>query len=271
MRKSNVFWGVFILVIGLLLLLNTFGILPFSVWEIFWPVLLILLGLWFLLGSRLFKGRQQSGTFSLPLEGAERAQIEFHHGAGELNVSALDENSSLLIDGTYTNGLEHEITRRSGLTWLKLRPPVDGIPFGFFPHTDGYHWNLALARRLPLELQFKTGANKATLDLQNLNVSDVKLETGASETTLMLPAEASHTKVTVNSGAAAVNIRVPQGVAARIRISGGLMGVEVDQSRFPLTGESEPGRKVYQSPDYDGSAHQAESNVETGLGSINIR
>jgi hypothetical protein len=86
-----------------------------------------------------------------------------------------------------------------------------------------------------------------------------------------LPSAASHTKVNVNSGAAAVNIRVPEGVAARIRISSGLMGIDVDQVRFPMSAESEPGHKVFQSPGYETSLHQAEIIVESGLGSISIQ
>lgn len=270
MKTRNVFWGVIILLVGVLLLMNTFGILPFSVWEIFWPVMLILAGLWFLLGSKFVKSSRETISFSQPLENTERAEIEFHHGAGELNISALgSDNHELLLDGTFGGGMEHEISQRSGLTWLKLRAPVESFPFGAFPHREGYHWDLALSQHVPLQLQLKTGANKSLLNLQDLNVSDLKLETGASDTEVILPGQTNHVRFTVQSGAAAVNIRVPQGVAARIRISGALMGGDVDQNRFPLS-ESEPGRKVYQSPDYDSSPQQAEILVDAGVGSINI-
>jgi hypothetical protein len=272
MKTRKIFWGVIILVIGVLLLLNTMGFLPFSIWQIFWPVMLIVLGLWFLLGSTLFKKHLKAETFSLPLEGAQTAEIEFNHGAGELIVSALSaENRDLLLDGLFTGGLEPEFSSRNGLSRLKLRPPLDFIPFGMFPHTEGFNWDVALSPQLPLKLHFKTGADKSSLNLQDLNVSDLKLETGASDTSITLPSAASHTKVNVNSGAAAVNIRVPEGVAARIRISSGLMGIDVDQVRFPMSAESEPGHKVFQSPGYETSLHQAEIIVESGLGSISIQ
>ena len=274
MKKQNIFWGVFLLLIGLLLLLNTFGILPFQVWEIFWPVLLILAGAWLLLGSTLFKQSASSSieTFSLPLQGAQTAELAFHHGAGELTVSTLDASSELLLDGSFAGGLEHELAHEGGHTRLKLRAPVaEAIPFGFIPRPEGYHWQVALSPQLPLALHFKTGASQSSLHLQDLNVTTLKLETGASETSIKLPARTAYTQVEVHSGAAAVKLEVPPAAAARIRIRGGLMGTEIDQTRFPLSPDSQPGDKLYQSPGYAESPHKLDISVETGLGSIQIR
>lgn len=270
MNNRNVFWGLIVLLIGVLLLLNTLGVLPFNVWQVFWPLMLILAGLWFLFGHKFVKPNLETVSFSHPLANVQQAEIKLNHGAGELNISALDNGDhENLLNGTFGGGMEHEESQHNGLTVLKLRAPVEVFPFAAFPHREGYHWDMAISPHVPLQLKLHTGANKSSLNLHDLHVTDLKLETGASDTEVILPAVTEYTKFKVQSGAAAVNIRVPQGVAAKIRISGALMGSNIDLNRFPLV-SSEPGNKVYQSADYESSAQQVEINVETGVGSIQI-
>jgi predicted membrane protein len=70
--------------------------------------------------------------------------------------------------------------------------------------------------------------------------------------------------VHVESGAAAVKIRVPQGVAASIQVKSALAGIHVDRTRFPHSATG------YASTDYAGAANKVEIFVETGVGSVDI-
>ena len=56
MRKSNLFWAVILILVGILLLLNSLDILNVDVWGLIWPLFLILLGIWTLWG--VFFSRQ---------------------------------------------------------------------------------------------------------------------------------------------------------------------------------------------------------------------
>jgi hypothetical protein len=71
--------------------------------------------------------------------------------------------------------------------------------------------------------------------------------------------------VEIDAGAASVGIRVPNGVAARIKTEGALVGVDIDQSRFPREGG------IYQSPDYATAENKAELDIDIGAGSISVR
>jgi predicted membrane protein len=80
-----------------------------------------------------------------------------------------------------------------------------------------------------------------------------------------LPIQAGYTRVEVESGAASVTLRVPEDVAARIKASGGLSEISVDQNRFPRTGNG------YQSADYDTAANKVDILIETGVGSVKVK
>ena len=73
-----------------------------------------------------------------------------------------------------------------------------------------------------------------------------------------------YTRVKVQAGAARVDMRVPGGVAARIKTSGALASVTVDETRFPGFDNR------YQSPDYEARANKVEIDVETGVGAVTV-
>lgn len=52
-HSGSFFWPILLITIGIILLLNNFGIIPWGIWDSlirFWPVMLILVGLEILLG-----------------------------------------------------------------------------------------------------------------------------------------------------------------------------------------------------------------------------
>ena len=116
-----------------------------------------------------------------------------------------------------------------------------------------------------LELIMKIGANEAILDLSELNIEKLRLETGVSSTLLKLPASASYTNAVISAGVVSLTIDIPEHVAAKIRYSGGLMDFRIDRSRFPKTGG------FYQSPDYDSASQKVDLKIDGGIGSVNIK
>ena len=93
-----------------------------------------------------------------------------------------------------------------------------------------------MAADIPLELVIETGASESKLDLTNLQVTDVRIKSGAASVDMVLPSEVSFCRVGVESGAASVTLHVPGNVAARIRSSSALSSISVDTNRFPHRG-----------------------------------
>jgi hypothetical protein len=265
MRRNQLFWGVILLLIGGLMLLNSMGVrLPggMSLMELFWPALLILVGAWILLGATL-RGRIETESASVDLQGAREAKLRISHGAGELKIHG-GAGLTELARGTFAGGLDHKSSRAGDRLEVRMRPARDFIDFPFFgPHAQ-LDWDVALNAGVPIALALHVGANKSDLDLRDLSITDLKLETGASDTRVTLPARGRFS-ADFDLGAAALEVIVPEGVAARIRASIGAADLKVDQARFPRRGD------VYQSPDFESAANAADITIDAGAAGIKIR
>jgi hypothetical protein len=260
MHRGRIFWGIIIITAGILLLLDRLGLLPAGFNAIFWPLVLIALGISFLLGP-VFGRSQRTEQLSVPLESSSSAEIILNHGAGRLHLRSTGM-PGVLLEGNFRGETTHDVRHNGSNTVVTLRSEVVITPF-MGPYDRS--WDIGVARNLPLKLRLQGGASDNELDLTELTVTDLHIETGASSTRVRMPAAAGFTRAKVESGAASVNIFIPEGVAARIRTSGGLSSISVDTQRFPQT------NGYYQSPNYETAENRIEMNLEMGVGSIEVR
>jgi hypothetical protein len=263
-RRGGWFWGAILLVVGLVFLLDNFQVLPGGAGRVIWPLAIILVGVWILWGALRRREPAAMEHVVVPLEGASQALIKVRHGAGRLNIHA-GAGAGELINGDFAGGVDYRSRREGDRQEVKLRVPEDGFPT---PWTwqGGVEWNFGVTSDVPVDLDCKLGANEAVLDLSQLRVTSLRLETGASKTTIAMPTGAGYTRAELHSGVGAVIVTIPAGVAARIHTTGGLSDVRVDTARFPSVGE-----KTYQSPDYAGAANRVDLEAETGVGSLEVQ
>jgi hypothetical protein len=265
MRRNQLFWGVVLLLVGGLMLANEMGIkLPngMSLMELFWPMLLIFGGIWVLVGVFL-RGNVETENVSIDLQGASTASLKINHGAGELNIHS-GANVNELAHGSFTGGLDHKAVRNGDRLEVRMRPAKDVMDFPFFGPRTQLDWDVALNAEIPTALTLNIGANKSMLDLRDMNITDLKLETGASDTHLTLPARGRF-RADFDLGAASLEVIVPDSLSARIRASFGMAGVSIDESRFPRNGS------YYQSPDYDSAANAVDVTIDAGAASIKVK
>ncbi len=264
MRRGELFWGSILILFGGLLLMKELGLRLPGVGDpvdYFWPLALILLGIWVLVGVVLAPARAAGEAVAIDLQAARLAAIHMEHGAGGLKLRSGAEAGKLL-SGTFGSGLEYNTRLTGDKLEAELKMPPVFLPFTWKPNLD---WNIALTREVPLSLVIKSGASRAELDLTDLKVNRLDLDTGASSTRILLPAQAGECTVDIDAGAASLEIRVPQGVAARIRIEEALAALEIDPSRFL---RSEGG---YESADYAAASNRVDIKIDAGVGRISIQ
>lgn len=262
MRKSSLFWGSILVIIGVIFLLDNLDLIQVEAWKIIGPVFLLSLGIWILWGA-LSKSSTQTEHLEIPVGGARKASIKIQHGAGKLDVSSLS-NPSLLVEGDFRGGVEHEVASNGDDQKVMLRMSSKNIPFNWVPG-DSLNWSIRILNQIPVSLQFETGAAEVHLDLSDLLVQELKFSSGASSSVILMPRAAGFTKAKIEAGAASVQIHIPDGVGAKIRTQGGLSSITVDDQKF-VKKENE-----YFSSGWESAENKIELSVEVGVGSINIQ
>lgn len=265
MKHGHIFWGNLLVGVGVLLLLDSLGYLPFSAWLLLGPVFLIALGLWLVWGAWYRHRLDASASVVVPLAGAGRAAVRIRHGAGRLTLGAGAIDDTLLSGSGL--GLDCRVRRMDAALEVDLGPREGATVFSWGQEARGLlDWSLSLNGNVPLSLDLECGADEVVLDLHDLQVTELQVKSGASSTRVTLPAAAGHTRVHIRVGAATVEVQVPEGVAARLRVRGALAGISVDTRRFPSLGGG-----IYESADYVTAPNRAEIEIEAGAGTVSVR
>jgi hypothetical protein len=260
MRRTYLFWGVILIILSGLILLRAFGAVSINLLDYFWQIFLIILGVWIIINST-WKPKSNH-KLSIDLQNASQARINISHGAGRVNIKS-GALPNELLSCTSNSSIFHTETLSGSTLKVSIKPETNVIPFMSIP--EGLNWDLNLSNTTPLSLVFETGASQTVADLSDLLVTNLKISTGASTMSLILPSKLAKCQVTISAGAATLGLCVPPNVAASIRMKDGLSNFNIDTDRFiRMNGNS------YQSQDYNQSSNQAEITIEAGVGSITI-
>lgn len=261
MNRNQLFWGGVLIFVGGLMLAGEMGLrLPngSSLMSLFWPVLLIGLGAWVLFGV-FMRGNVEVESASVELQDAREAHVRINHGAGEMRLHS-GASGSELLRGTFAGGVEKKAHRNGDKLEVRLEPANNFMvlpPFGGHSQLD---WDVAFNASIPTALNMNLGANKSTIDLQDMNITDIHLSSGASDTVITLPSR-GRLNVNCEIGAASLTLIVPDGVAIRARASMGAGDFNVDRSRFPTN----------ESSDFTNAPNAVDINVKGGAASVRIK
>ncbi|HLG71967.1 MAG TPA: DUF5668 domain-containing protein [Chloroflexota bacterium] len=304
-RHRSVVWPAILIILGLVFLLQNFGLLGSDIWSYvgrLWPVILILVGLELIVGGShraaggvvialvviavagalLIGGfapsvvgagssatSTEAHTLTQALQGASTASVSVHFGAGTLNIGSLQGQTDQLAQMTYQGSAQ--LAPRAS---YRVRGGQGQLTYDVAHHFgppwannggSGGQIDLLLAPTVPLSLDVEEGASSGKLDLSQLHVSDLTLQTGASHATLILPQNAGTTTATIKGGAATIDVEVPEGVAAQIHYNGGLSTVNVDESLFPSAGD-----QTFRSPNYDSAQNKVDLTIQAGVSTVHV-
>lgn len=260
MKRDNIFWGVVLIILGILFLLQTQGIIT-DVFRFFWPLALILVGSWIILNVYWRPAPSEAEMFAIPLGTAKNARFKFSHGAGQLEISGGAPTGQALV-GSAAAGMNKESRLEGDRLEVKVEAGPSIVPF--VGPSEGV-WRFQLTQEVPVTLILESGASSSNIDLRDVLATFIQLKTGASSSNVTVPARGA-SLLEVESGVASVNIRVPEGTAARIRVKEGVTSINVDTNRFPRLDA-----RLYQSPDFDTATDRTEIDLEAGLGALSVK
>jgi hypothetical protein len=225
-----------------------------------WPIVLIAIGIGVVLSAFPLGRHSPSGErVSVTLGDATVGRVHVKHGAGRLWVRSTHD-PAVLVEGTFAGGVDASERRTGGELEVTLERR-NRIQWGA---RGGLDWEVGLSRQVPIALQVDAGANSSELDLSDLILPELRLNTGASDTTMTMPAS-GRTRAFVKCGAAGVRIRIPERTPARIVARAGFATVRVDETRFPRVADG------FRSNDFDESGDGVDLTIDGGAASIEVR
>lgn len=200
------------------------------------------------------------GRFQAPPASAGRGRIVFVRGASHLAIR-VDPATEDLYRARFEEPVPEVQVEGNTVTVLypRLRP-FDGS----CRECSG---ELVLGARVPWRrIEFGGGVSRLIADLSGLALDSFEVEGGASRVELRLPKPSGSVPVCFRGGASNVAIRRPVGVAARLRVSGGVTNLSFDGQHFGVVG----GEVSLQSTHYESASGRYDISITGGANNLSI-
>jgi len=295
MSIAKLFWGLVLITIGVLILLANLGVLPggfwVSLWQ-YWPLLLVIIGL-----SVMFKKKGGAGawiffsisvvlitavgllsyyyptdtkleyseiTFEEDLGQAEELTLRVDFGAGDLTIAG---SELMLIEGDANTYTETNLTR-TGKSDAKVVVDQKPLKGWFFLNPEIYtkknEVNLKVTDHLPVDLAINTGASSFDLDLEDVMLTKLNLDFGASDGTIKIGDKVADVDMEIDTGASSLKLILPEGFGIKVESSSG-----ASSNNFSDVGLSR-NDDIWKSDGYDDAENQIKIDISMGASSIEI-
>jgi uncharacterized membrane protein len=245
-NHSRMFVGVLLIVIGAVFFLKMIGVLNFSIWSGFryyWPVGLILVGVALILRMKwlallflfltilfwvLYLGSSseeyRTVTKYVPADDITTADLKVSYGAGDLSIT--DGSSENLIKHTAKTAdlNDPEINVKKTGDNAEINIERKSASLRFWNVKD--EWELEISPDVIVNLDLNYGAADAKINLENLKVDNLAIDTGATSTEITFGSYPI--KADIHTGASSISLKFPEDAGVMIEVDGGAISTKLD-------------------------------------------
>ena len=289
MRADRIVLGTAMLLVGLIWLCVNLGFIPAAavarLWR-YWPLLLILWGVLLLFGKGSGSGLGCllvivtaaalffTGIFSFSFlrgtgqttitnirhdENIKSLRLDLIQHAGEFYLHGHHEKDLLQLSLQSTIKPEINESRAGDVAEVTIRDPENSLNL----NKRFSRWDIAVQENFPLEIKLRTGATNADLDLAHLNVTSLNIKAGAGELAINLGPAVK--RISVESGACSIDIKVPHDIGVRLKTSGALISVDSEGGHILSVGD-----RLYESKDLEKKKAIVAIEIKAAAGSITL-
>lgn len=294
MNTGKFFWGTIIVFAGLILLAENLGLFPrefwLQIWKL-WPIILIFLGLGFIFGKErksvwlivgiiililIFAGGfvlwgnvtnsrslVKSDIKELVDGQATSAELDVNFGAANLIISETSDQN-IVTGSINTIGKPEIINQVNGNKQKIIINQLKNGPNFWIPNQGKDELDLKLTDKIPIDLFVNTGASKFDLNLENIKLTNLNINCGASSGRIKIGSETKDINVIVKSGASNFNLIVPKNAGLNIINKSGLSGNNFNNLGLVKNGQN------YKSTNFETALQKVNISFEAGVSSLNI-
>jgi hypothetical protein len=275
---KSIFSGTFLLSSGAVLFLSYLNInIKLDFISSWWPIILIILGFAYTVNHKIFTpllsgsaglmfalavfggtsfligGEKQELKYSAPFNSRYRqAVLKVDTGVGTFDFTALpDKENLILIEGESTLDYLFQTKKKDERVDLLFKPENDGdfiqIPFLNIENT----FDIKLNKQTEWHLEVNVGAVSSTMDLSNIRLGTIEINSGASSMHLKLGNILSKSEIKIEAGASLIKIKIPEKTGASIKFEGGLFNKDVrgfekiEENEYESRGFDEWDKKIF--------------------------
>lgn len=286
--KSKEFGGLILIVIGVLLLLFNMGYINFNIFTSFfdlWPLLLVAIGI-----NIIFKNNRVISyitwglffviliVFGILTQDISNPMIE----SNDIIVEKLSETkygnlnldigaSEIIMGSTDKHLLSADLRGRQLDLKERYRNNNKTAVIDFqsrrfkIRNTERHNsiYNFYLNKDVIWDIDFDLGAVSCEVNLEDIPVRKIDLDSGASDLTFIL-GNKHDLDFEIDTGASNINIIVPQDVGLKIEIDSALSNSNIKDMNLINRGD------YYISQNYDDANITINLDIDMGLGNINF-
>ena len=277
MSYRKIFWGLLLVMIGVLFILKNTGVLFFSwhsTWQL-WPVILILWGISLIPVKDWIKLVLSLVTVVVTVIAVQTYGPKDNHNWNfewndRNNRDNDDDEDNVKIKDTTAKLIEvkHDNDKANYSMTAKVEDSLTVIDLSLEKgeFNKGKIRNDVVMKLNPnpiWDLDLNVGAASVDFDLSGFKTRNVKIQGGASELDIKFGAILPLTDVKLEAGAASITIRVPESAGCEI-ISNTFM------SSKDFKGFTKIGKQLYQTPNFATSTNKIKINLQAGVASVDV-
>jgi cell wall-active antibiotic response 4TMS protein YvqF len=265
-RYRSFFWPALLIFVGVVALLVNVGQIPVErVFEAvnLWPLILVVIGLELIIRRRLHGAGGDIAAALVVVLAIVAATIYVAAAPNPSATRTLDASAS--VDGLSSASLQVDVggatlrissdttlgsdLYRVHIQYTGSRPTVELNNGGrlhieqagnSFPSLQGgrFTMDLALNTAIPWSIVENSGATAETMNVPDLNLTSLAINTGASREEILLGTPVGAVPIHINGGALTVDITRGGGTDATIKVSGGAVALMADGNTYHAIGSA---------------------------------